>query len=62
MKTDCQAIQRNVRSAKLLGVLTYVAEQSASDYYHGAYRSHPYFSEECAPGKTFDEDLSDSVW
>jgi len=61
-KTDCQAIQRNVRSAKLLGVLTHVAEQTARDYYHGAYRTHPYFSEECAPGKALDEDLSDSVW
>ena len=61
-KTECQSIQRNVRSAKLLGVLTHVAEQTARDYFHGSYQTHPYFSEECAPGKAFDEDLSDSVW
>ena len=61
-KTDCQAIQRNVRAARMLGVLTHVAEQNAKDYYNGAYRSHPYFSKECAKGKAFDEDLSGSIW
>jgi len=61
-KTDCQAIQRNVRSAKMLGVLHHVAEQNAKDYYNGPYRSHSYFSEECAPGKALDESLSGSIW
>ena len=61
-KKDCQAIQRNVRAAKMLGVRLHIAEKTARDYYQGAYRSHSYFSEKCAPGKEFDEDLSDSVW
>jgi len=61
-KTDCQAIQRNVRAAKMLGVMTHIAEQTATDYYHGDYRRHPYFSAKCAPGKEYDENLSDSVW
>lgn len=61
-KTECQSIQRNVRSAKLLGVLTHIAEQTAKDYYRGAYQTHPYFSKKCGPGKEFDEDLSDSIW
>ncbi|MGK0271133.1 MAG: hypothetical protein ACI88H_001787 [Cocleimonas sp.] len=61
-KTDCQAIQRNVRAAKMLGVRAHLAEQTARDYYNGAYRSHSYFSEECSPGKKLDENLNDSVW
>jgi len=61
-KTDCQAIQRNVRSAKMLGVLTHIAEKTASNYYHGDYRKHPYFSDKCGPGKEYDENLNDSVW
>lgn len=61
-KTDCQAIQRNVTAAKILGILTHIAEKNATEYYHGAYRAHPYFSEECAPGKSLDEKLIESVW
>ncbi|MEH6457151.1 MAG: hypothetical protein V7749_12545 [Cocleimonas sp.] len=61
-KTECQSIQRNVRSARMLGVLLHVAEQTARDYYNGSYQTHPYFSKECAPGMAFDEDLDDSVW
>ncbi|WP_299876166.1 hypothetical protein [uncultured Cocleimonas sp.] len=61
-KTDCQAIQRNVRAARMLGVLHHVAEQNAQDYYDGAYRFHPYFSEKCAKGKEMDENLSEAIW
>ncbi len=61
-KTDCQAIQRNVRAAIMLGVRAHIAEVSARSYYEGAYRMHPYFSKECAKGKTLDEDHSDSIW
>lgn len=61
-KTECQSIQRNIRSAKLLGVLTHVAEQTAKDYYYGSYQTHSYFSAECGPGKSLDENLSDSFW
>lgn len=61
-KTDCQAIQRNIRAARMLGVRAHIAEQTAKDYYEGAYRFHPYFSKECAPGKKLDEQLSGSIW
>jgi len=61
-KTDCQAIQRNVRAARMLGVLHHVAEQNARDYYDGAYKLHPYFSEKCAKGKELDENLSETIW
>lgn len=61
-KTDCQAIQRNIRAAKMLGVRTHIAEDNALLYYEGRYRSHPYFSKECAKGKALDESLSDFVW
>ena len=61
-KTDCQAIQRNVRAARMLGVRAHIAERNAQDYYDGAYRKHPYFSAECGPGKALDEDLSGSFW
>lgn len=61
-KTDCQAIQRNVRAARMLGVRAHIAEVSALAYYEGPYRTHPYFSAECAKGKALDEDLSESIW
>ena len=61
-KTDCQAIQRNVRAARMLGVLHHVAEQNARDYYEGAYRFHPYFSKKCGKGKELDENLSEAIW
>lgn len=62
LKTDCQAIQRNIRAAIMLGVRVHIAEKSALAYYSGPYRKHSYFSEECAKGKAFDENLSDSIW
>ena len=61
-KTDCQAIQRNVRAARMLGVRAHIAEDSALTYYEGPYRMHPYFSKECAKGKILDENLSESIW
>ena len=61
-KTDCQAIQRNIRAARMLGIRAHIAEDSALAYYEGAYRRHPYFSEECAKGKALDEGLSESIW
>lgn len=63
-KTECQAVQRNYRTAKILGVPDHIAKQNALDYYNNYYlkRSDSYFSKECAPGKMMDEHLNDSIW
>jgi hypothetical protein len=68
--TDCQAIQRYHRAAKLLGVADSIAKQHGMAYYLGQYMqrgargpmSSQYYSEQCAPGKTLDEKLPDSTW
>jgi hypothetical protein len=68
--TECEAVQRNYRAAKLLGVPDRVAKKNALAYYFGQYLqradsgvlSRDYFSEECAPGKSLDEHLIDSTW
>ncbi len=69
-KTECQAIQRNYRAAKLLGVPDKIARKNALAYYYGHYmqlkeggpNAVRYFSEQCAPGQELDEHLSDSTW
>lgn len=63
-KTECQAMQRNYRTAMILGVPDSIAKQNALDYYNDYYlrRQDNYFSKECAPGKAMDEHLSDSIW
>lgn len=63
-KTECQAVQRNYRTAKLLGVPDSIAKENALDYYNNYYlkRSDSYFSKECAPDKALDEQLNDSTW
>lgn len=64
---ECQAVQRNLRTARLLGVPEELAQRSAVDYYrhvypeHGKYNS-PYFSSECKPGGKLDERLPDSTF
>ncbi|MEI7614389.1 MAG: hypothetical protein WCK63_15930 [Betaproteobacteria bacterium] len=68
--TECQAVQRNFRAARLLGVPEQTARKTALDYYHGDYlrrstsgaMSAAYFSDQCAPGKAMDEHLGDSSW
>ncbi len=68
--TECQAIQRNYRAAKLLGVPDRIAKQNALDYYNVNYQERriiggmqaAYYSAECAPGKALDEHLYDSTW
>ncbi len=70
VKTECQAVQRNYRAAKLLGVADETARKNALDYYNILYKrreivgglSGSYFSPECAPGKALDEHLEDSTW
>ncbi|HEY3809088.1 MAG TPA: hypothetical protein VGL50_04040 [Steroidobacteraceae bacterium] len=68
-RTECQAVQRNYRTAKMLGIPDRIAKRNALDYYHSIYmtRSYseahdPYFSDQCAPGGELDERLADSSW
>lgn len=63
-RTECQAVQRNYRAAKLLGVADSIAKQNALDYYNDYYlkRHDGYFSKDCAPDKALDEHLNDSTW
>jgi len=68
--TECEAVQRNYRAAKLLGVSDTTAKQNALEYYHVTYPMRgvvggmqgAYYSKECAPGQAMDEHLSDSTW
>jgi hypothetical protein len=69
-KTECEAVQRNYRAAKLLGVPDEIAKKNALDYYNILYKrravvgglSGSYYSDQCAPGKALDEHLEDSTW
>lgn len=70
-KTDCQAIQRYARAAKLLGVASEtMAKENGMFYYQQGYQDRAaiggmagqYYSDQCAPGKALDEKLSDSTW
>ena len=68
--TECQAVQRNYRTALLLSVPKAIAKKTAVDYYQGEYRRRAevggmagaYFSDQCAPGKSLDERLPDLTW
>jgi hypothetical protein len=68
--TECEAVQRNYRAAKLLGVPARTAKMNAVDYYNVLYKRRgkigglqgAYYSDECAPGKAMDEHLADSTW
>lgn len=68
--TECQAVQRNIRAARLLGVPADIARTNARDYYEEIYKERvhagsfqaAYFSEQCAPDKALDEHLADSTW
>jgi hypothetical protein len=69
-RTECEAVQRNYRAAKLMGVPDDTARRNALDYYNGPYKRRAkqgplqaqYYSDQCAPGKEWDEHLSDSTW
>jgi hypothetical protein len=69
-RTECEAVQRNYRAARLLGVPDGIAKANALDYYNIMYKGRgkvggmqgEYYSDECAPGKAMDERLSDSTW
>ena len=70
VKTECQAVQRNYRAAKLLGVPDAIAKRNALEIYNINYQSRRqagglaggYYSDQCAPGKDLDEHLIDSTW
>ena len=69
-RTECQAVQRNYRAARLLGVPEATARQNALEIYNINYQQRgqiggmqaAYYSDQCAPGKAMDEHLSDSTW
>jgi hypothetical protein len=69
-RTECEAVQRNYRAARLLGVADATARRNALDYYNIIYQERgriggmqsEYYSDQCAPGKALDEHLSDSTW
>jgi len=69
-RTECQAVQRNYRAARLLGVPEEIARRNARDYYEIIYKQRgriggmqsAYYSAECAPGGALDEHLEDSSW
>lgn len=68
--TECQAVQRNYRAARLLGVPDAVAKDTAVRYYRQIYAlrqnsgalSAGYYSADCASGRALDERLPDSTW
>jgi len=68
--TECEAVQRNYRAAKLLGVPAATARKNALEYYNVIYRMRgavggmqgAYYSTQCAPGQAMDEHLGDSTW
>lgn len=68
--TECEAVQRNYRAARLLGVADATARQNALRYYNIDYQRRAkiggmqaaYYSDQCAPGGAMDEHLSDSTW
>ncbi len=68
--TECEAVQRNYRAARLLGIPHDIARSNALDYYNVLYKRRgmiggmqsAYYSEQCAPGRAMDEHLIDSTW
>jgi hypothetical protein len=69
-RTECQAVQRDYRAARLLGVPEATARKNALDIYNVNYQERgtiggmqaEYYSDQCAPGKAMDEHLDDSTW
>lgn len=61
-KTECQAIQRNHLAGQMLGVPLDIAILHTLEYFEQEYPRHPYFSDQCAPNKAYDEKLANSIW
>ena len=62
VKADCQAYQRNHKMAEHLGVTARVAAQSAIVIHRFRSDRHPYYSNQCEPGRALDEKLAGAVW
>lgn len=68
--TECQAIQRHARAARLLGIPDAVASAGGKTFHATHYMERrqvggmqaPYYSDDCAPGRALDEHLVDSTW
>ena len=73
-RTECEAVQRNYRAAKLLGVPDGTAKRNALDYYNITYQMRgkiggmqgAYYSDQCAPGESHGRaferfDLGDTI-
>lgn len=60
--TECQAIQRNYRTARMMGVPEEYAVLHSVNYYLNEYPKHPYYDPNCKPGSELDEELTDSTW
>jgi hypothetical protein len=69
-RAECEAVQRDYRAARLLGVPDATAKRNAQDYYNIGYQQRgriggmqsAYYSAECAPNGAMDEHLVDSTW
>ena len=61
---DCQAMQRDAWTARLLGATPAEALELARSYWRTVYPRMPddYRSGECAPGASLDEHLPDAPW
>ena len=62
IKADCQAFQRNHRTAKILGVPEGIANQNAITIHRYRSPRGRYYSTDCRPGGSLDEKLADAVW
>ena len=62
IRTECQAFQRNHRTAMALGVDEKVAAVNARILHRFRSPKHPYYSADCEPGGPLDEQLADAVW
>ena len=63
-RTECAAVQRDVRTATLLGATPDQARQLATAYWQLVYPglSPAYRSAECGPGRAWDEGADDAPW
>jgi hypothetical protein len=61
---ECQAVQRDARTAELLGATPDQARRLADAYYTGVFPRMPddYRSDDCAPGHRLDEGLPTAPW
>lgn len=61
-RTDCQALQRDVVAAEILGIPQHIAKDHTEEFYTTEYPKHPYYTDLCGPGKALDEYLMDAPW